>query len=286
MLRPVCLADPEGRLSRDVSKSRMPPLVTILMASYGRLHLLKSAVESALAQEYGNFEVLIIDDGSDEATKTWLRHSEMDHGRLRVLFQQHQGVAVARAFGVEEARGELICILDSDDTVVPHALKRLTDVFESRPDTTIVYTEINELRPTGAKIVRRFPRFSSARQMLRATFLRSRVPFKHSGTTFRRRDAIAIGSYDRRLPRKVDIDLYLKFLSAGHQPYLVREPLVNFRMHEDSLSINRMLGLRVWFQLIDRYGPRNPAMRGLLKAKRATAEFMKWFYIKMTGWRS
>lgn len=256
---------------------------TILLASYGRLGLLQSAVESALAQTYENYEVLIVDDGSDEATRAWLLAAEQQHARVRVVFQDHQGVAAARARGVLESRSDLICILDSDDTLAPNALRRLCEVFQAHPDTAIVYSDIREIRPNGTTSLRRYPQFDTAEQMLWATLLRPRVPFKHSGTTFRRSVALELGSYDPALPRKVDIDLYLKFLSAGHRPRLIPEPLVNFRMHKDSISLDRMLGLRVWFQLIDRYGPRNPVTRFGVKVIRAVSETLKRLYLEAIG---
>src|SRR3989338_2570367 len=96
------------------------PVVSIVMASYRRLSLLKSAVGSALAQDYSSYEVLVVDDGSDAETRAWLRSAQAGDSRLHVIFQEHLGVAEARARGVAEARGELVCILDSDDTLVPH----------------------------------------------------------------------------------------------------------------------------------------------------------------------
>jgi len=259
------------------------PYVTILMASYGRLPMLKQSVDSALSQQYSNFEILIVDDGSDDETRRWLRSIQQQHECLRVVFQGHQGVAVARAKGVTEAHGDLICILDSDDTLVPHALRRLTDKIKSHPGSVLVYTSINELRPGGAIRTQTYPVYHSARDMLWAVLMSPRVPFKHSGTLFHRKTAIELGSYDCSLPCKVDIDLYLKFLRAGYLPALVVEPLVNFRMHKDSVSRDRSLGLRVWFLLIDRYGPANWFIRSAIKIFRLFAENLKRLYMEIAG---
>lgn len=256
------------------------------MASFGRLPLLKESIGSALAQEYSDYEVLVVDDGSDEETRRWLCAAEKQHDRLRVVFQDHQGVAVARAKGVAEARGNLICILDSDDALVPHALRRLTEEFETHPEAVLVYTDITQLRPNGMRKVRKYPVFQTALGMVWATLLSPGVPFKHSGTTFRRSVAVELGSYDRSLPCKVDIDFFLKFLSAGYQPQLVSEPLVDFRMHKDSISRNRLQGLRAWFHLIDRYGPPNPALRLGFKTVRTVSETAKWFYMEFSGGRA
>jgi glycosyltransferase involved in cell wall biosynthesis len=257
--------------------------MSIVMASYQRLSLLKSAVGSALAQDYPHYEVLVVDDGSDEDTRAWLRAAEQRDIRLRIVFQEHQGIAAARARGVAEARGDLVCILDSDDMLVPTALRRMREEVERHPQAVLFHTGIKELRPGGAARVVAYPVFESARSMLWATLLRPRVPFKHSGTLFRRSTAIELGSYNRDLPCKVDIDLYLKFLRAGHRPQLIAEPLVEFRMHKNSVSRDRLLGVRVWFRLIECYGPRNPVLRFGLKLLRAVSEMLKALYLETRG---
>jgi hypothetical protein len=119
--------------------------------------------------------------------------------------------------------------------------------------------------------------------MIMATLLKPRVPFKHSGTLFRRQTALKLGSYDINLPCKVDVDLYLKFLKAGYLPEHVDQPLVDFRMHKNSLSINRLTGIRVWLYLINRYGPDNPVYRFLIKTVRVSAELLKRVYVEIHG---
>jgi len=274
---------PHIRQAHKYTRVRRCPPLTILMASYGRLSLLERSVASALAQDHPDFEVLVVDDGSDEETKKWLRSAQERHERLRVVFQNHRGVSPTRASGVTLACGELVCILDSDDILVPHAVRRLTDEFEERPEAVLVYSDIKEVLPNGGTSVRNYRSFQTAGGMLWATLLMPRLPFKHSGTTFRRHAALALGSYDSELPCKVDIDFYLKFLKAGHRLHLVPEPLVEFRRHKDSISRDRVLGLRVWFRLIDRYGPRNPVVRLGLKALKAVSEWSKLVYMEVVG---
>jgi glycosyltransferase involved in cell wall biosynthesis len=254
-----------------------------LLASYDRLALLKESVESALRQDFDDYEVLVIDDGSNQETRTWLAAAEAKYPQLRVVYGAHAGIGAARNTGVMEARSEFICILDSDDILVPYALQRLSDEFESNPALAICHCNIKEQQPNGISSVLCYPGYDRSQQMLRATLWRPRVPFKHSGTMFRRDIAIALGSYDPSLPSKIDIDFYLKFLSAGYKPQLVPEALVSFRMHKNSVSRNRLRGLRVWFQLIDRYGPPSLPIRLSFKLLRCGSEIFKWIYISIFG---
>ena len=185
---------------------------TVLMASHNRLSLLTESVASALSQDYESFEVLVIDDGSDEETRAWLEEAAEREPGLRVVFQKHSGVGEARARGVREARGEWVCILDSDDLLVPGGLSRLMREIEPDRETALVHTMIRQRLPHGARKVRRYRSFESPQRMIWATLLAPQLPFKHSGTLFRRTIALELGSYDPDFPCKVDIDLYLKNL--------------------------------------------------------------------------
>lgn len=267
---------------RPEERSVSEPMATILMASFDRLPLLKLSLDSALSQDYRNYEVLVVDDGSGPETRRWLERAEQAHERLRVLYQAHSGVAAARARGVANARGEIVCILDSDDLLVPAALMRLTGMLDLERGPVLAYCMVTEVRPNGSKHAIRYRDYGAPRQMIRAILLRPRLPFKHSGTTFFRSAALGLGSYDRELACKVDIDLYLKFLRAGYLPQLLPEPLVSFRMHKASVSHDRLRGVRTWFRLIDRYGPRSKVARAGIKGARAISEGFKWLYVQLT----
>ncbi len=259
------------------------PEVTILMASYGRLDFLKDAVNSALNQKYPNYQILIVDDGSAPEVVEWLQALESSEPCVKVVFQNHQGVAAARAKGLEQAETDLVCILDSDDRLAENALEILVAVMSRHSDIHLVFADIREIRPNGKAVVRSYCQYDSTRAMTMATLSKPRLPFKHSGSLFRRHTALALGSYDTNLPCKIDVDLYLKFLRAGYLPEHVDKALVEFRMHKNTVSIDRMTGIRVWIYLINRYGPVNPISRLIIKSIRVSAELSKHVYMKLEG---
>ena len=261
------------------------PSATISIASHNRLPLLQEAVASALAQSTASFEVLVVDDGSDPETRAWLEAEALRHDRLRVILQDHAGVARARQRGVDEARGEFVCILDSDDRIAPDGLQQILDVFDAFPDTDLVYTNNRHLLTNGETEDCRYPTYLSNDDMVRATFLRPRCPFKHSGTTFRRSVALELGGYDVDLPIKIDIAFFLKFLTGGKRLRLLEEPIVEFRMHADSMSSRRALGTKAYWLLIGRYGPSNRAKQVGYFAVRAFWEMTKGLYLRAKFWR-
>lgn len=242
--------------------------------------MLQEAICSALNQRFCSFEVLVVDDGSDSPTIDWLHAIERDWPQLRIVYRPNQGVAVARQNGLRAARGKLVCILDSDDSLVPHALERIVTAFKRDPDADLVYCNYRSWTGSQCRTIL-LPRYSNNEEMLRGTFSRPRVPFKHSGTTFRREVALDLGGYDVTLPAKVDVDLFLKFLATDRRLVLLDEPLVEFRFHPESISRKRWMGLQIWFKLIDRYGPACSFKRIGYKTVRFTAETGKSLYEKV-----
>jgi glycosyltransferase involved in cell wall biosynthesis len=252
---------------------------TILLAAYNRLELLQKSVESALAVDWPVFEVLVIDDGSEASTREWLDLMASQQPKLRVIHQENRGVAAARAHGVRAADLEFITILDSDDRLEADTLQRLDQAFEQDSSIDLIYGNIRQVYPDGHFKVRKFKSFANNRRMIWGTFLYPRVPFKHSGITYRSATALELGNYDESLPIKIDIDFMLKFMHRGRKlHHLGGAPLVSFHVHPEMMSRKRGRGIAVWFKMIDRYGPRNPLARGLAKLIRGSSESLKACY--------
>jgi len=91
----------------------MNPKVSVVIPTYNRSDKVRKGVESVLAQSFTDLEVIVVDDGSSDNTEQALKQAFGD--RIRYYFQPNQGVSVARNKGIEEARGEWIAFLDSDD---------------------------------------------------------------------------------------------------------------------------------------------------------------------------
>ena len=96
------------------------PLFSIILPTYNRLPLLQRAVDSVLAQEYGHWELIIIDDGSTDDTKSYI--VALNNNKIRHTYQENKGRSAARNLGIEQADGEYVCFLDSDDELLPSYL--------------------------------------------------------------------------------------------------------------------------------------------------------------------
>jgi len=198
------------------------------------------------------------------------------HDRLEYLKE-----AVASALAQRWPDFEVLVVDDGSgpETAGWLDLAARADLFAAHPDTDLVYCDHDQLLPDGKVEGSRYPEFASNAALLRATLLRPRVPFKHSGMTYARDVALALGSYDTRIGIKVDVDFFLRFVVAGKRiRHLPGGPAVSFRTHNESMSRKRGKGIRAWWTIIDRYGPKNPLLRLAFKAVRTTWELLKAVY--------
>jgi glycosyltransferase involved in cell wall biosynthesis len=207
------------------------PKVSVIIPTYNRAYFLKEAIESVLKQTYPHFELLIIDDGSEDETATVV--SRYQDKRIRYLFIPHQGVSKARNVGIKEARAKLIAFLDSDDLWLPKKLELQVKFFQNRPDALICQTEeiwIRYGRRVNPKKYHKKPSGMIFKESLR------RCLISPSAVMMRRELFERVGLFDESMPACEDYDLWLR-VTARYPVYLLPEPLVIKRGgHSDQLS--------------------------------------------------
>src|SRR6202030_3427370 len=98
----------------------MSPRVTVLMPVFNRQRFVDEAIQSAIAQDFGDFELLIVDDGSTDSTPEMLRAWAQRDARIVVITSpENQGIPAALNVGLDHARSPYIARLDSDDIMMP-----------------------------------------------------------------------------------------------------------------------------------------------------------------------
>ena len=117
------------------------PLVSIIIPAYNIERYIVDAVESALAQTYHPFEVIVTDDGSTDGTKALLE-PYIAAGRVRYVYQENKGIAGARNTAIRNAKGEYIALLDGDDMFLPEKIARQVAHMEANPECDISYCGI------------------------------------------------------------------------------------------------------------------------------------------------
>ncbi|MDZ4078812.1 MULTISPECIES: glycosyltransferase family 2 protein [Hydrocarboniphaga] len=111
-----------------------PPLFTVLIPTYNRAHLVTRALNSVAAQEFSDFEIVVVDDGSSDGTLGEVRRWSQRTGLpVTSIWKPNGGAHSAYNLGVRQARGEYIVVLGSDDQLLPDALRKMADAWASIP---------------------------------------------------------------------------------------------------------------------------------------------------------
>ena len=132
------------------------PAVTVIIPTYNRAGLIARSAGSVLAQDFGDFELLVVDDGSTDNIAGAV--AALGDSRVRLIRQpRNMGVSAARNRGLREARGESVAFLDSDDEWLPGKLARQVERLRGLPDdVALVYTAVENLyegKPDGRRDV-------------------------------------------------------------------------------------------------------------------------------------
>ena len=204
--------------------------ISVVIPTHQRAALLPRALSSVYAQTLPAFEVILVDDGSTDATR---RLVQSDYPGCRYLYQENLGVSSARNLGIAAAQGEWIAFLDSDDQWLPGKLAAQSQLFASLPEYRICHTEeiwirdgrrVNPMKKhakTGGRIFRRC------------------LPLcviSPSSVLIERSLLYEVGLFDQSLPACEDYDLWLR-VCAEHPVAFVEQPqIIKHGGHADQLS--------------------------------------------------
>ena len=111
--------------------------ISVIIPTFNRRKTLRRAIESVRNQSLSPFEILIIDDGSNDGTKEWVKESFQD---IKYIYQNNQGVSSARNKGIKYAYGDWIAFLDSDDEWLPSKLYEQVKAIGSNPEIKFFHT--------------------------------------------------------------------------------------------------------------------------------------------------
>lgn len=189
------------------------PLVSVILPTFNRSEYIEKAIKSVLTQTYKNIELIIVNDGSDDATSVVVSRYKEDARIKELLHKRNLGLARSLNGGIWVAGGKYIARIDDDDFW--HDLEKLEKqvlFLEENRDYIIAGGGIIKIGKDGDEIERHlFPeRDEDIRKMLLKT-----NPFVHASVMFRKELWEMVGGYDESLDYCQDWDLWMKFGSLG-----------------------------------------------------------------------
>ncbi len=205
------------------------PKVSVIIPVYNRARLIGKAIQSVLNQSYREFEIVVINDGSIDATESVIKKYQKSDKRIHyICHEKNKGAAAARNTGVKNATGEYIAFQDSDDEWLPEKLEKQLAVFRNAsPEVGIVYSDMWAVTEKGKKY------FYSSRIMSG-----NRIKYREAlgygvmnigiGTALIRRECFdKVGMFDEKLPRFIDLEFFIR-LSKYYYFCRIAEPLVKY----------------------------------------------------------
>ena len=208
------------------------PVVSVIIPTYNRAHYLGTAIESVFNQTFQEFELIVVDDGSIDETRTLL--DAIDDKRLIRLFREHKGISAAMNSGILVARGDYVARLDSDDVWMPEMLEMGAGILNSRPEVGLVYGKAQQmdrnenLQPNIRGNLPRFQR-ETLKSMLYGDFT------CNIAILVRRECFDRVGLYDESMRTSEDWDMWLRV--ARHYEFaFVDQILARFRVHEGNTT--------------------------------------------------
>jgi len=209
------------------------PFFSIIIPTYNSYDKLLRSIRSVENQTYENFEIIVVDDGSTDGTKTKI---EKEHfKKLRYLYKSNGGPASARNFGIREARGEYVCFLDADDEFMP---QKLSFFYEScKKGELFICSDalyINEINNTSWLFSNKV---SKKHKFCFNTLLR--YNFIVTSTTCLKKTLFEEISYfeESRKMFVEDYDLWLK-IAKKHSIKYIDKPLSKYYIHQSNTSKN------------------------------------------------
>ncbi len=208
------------------------PLVSVIIPAYNQAHYLGEAIRSALSQTNPHLEVLVIDDGSTDATAQVA--AQFRDERVQYFFQNNAGLPAARNHGLREAQGEWITFLDSDDQFLPEKLALLGQELERDPALGFVAGQAQLMDQHGQRIDRPF----ETRLSSQPADLLLGNPFHVGSVLLRRQWFEQVGFFEESLRSYEDWDYWLRLALAGCPMRVIDQPVSLYRFHTAQMTRN------------------------------------------------
>jgi glycosyltransferase involved in cell wall biosynthesis len=228
------------------------PKVSVVIPTRNRSHFLKAAIQSVLNQTFQDFEVIVVDDASMDRTGEVVQ--SFTDPRIRYIrHETNKGQGVTRNDGINRASGEDVALLDDDDEWLPEKLEKQVRLLDSSPSKVgLIYTGFYRVEGSSKRIINEaipHKRGQAFEELCLKNWMGT-----CSTVLIRRVCFEKIGLFDEELASGADYDMWLRISKEFEIDY-IREPLVYYTVHGDSISTNHESMVRGLEGLLRKHAP-------------------------------
>jgi hypothetical protein len=227
------------------------PRVSVLLTAYNYASLVGAAIESAALSDFADYELVIVDDASSDGSGNAIRESlaRAPWVKAKLITRRHNGgLAQARNLGAEAAAGDLLFVLDADNTIYPHALGRLVEAMDASPAAAFAYGIIEQFSVDGPHSLMSYLGWDP-RRLRYGNFIDAMAMVRRSAL-------LEAGGYatDPRLYGWEDFALWCAFADRGWAGVRVPEIVARYRLALHSMiSVTNIDASAAWSLLLDRF---------------------------------
>lgn len=237
----------------------MNPLISIVIPTFNREHLILDAIETCVLQTYRPLEIVVVDDGSTDRTvgfvQNWSNGSSYKDVTLKIVKQENKGGNVARNNGIKNATGEFIAFLDSDDIWNTTKLEKQYECIIQANTIGGVYCGLRQVEVESGRVI------SDDKRNYTEGFILSHLLIKDvtaptSAFLIRKKVLDEVGGFDKTLQARQDWDMWIR-LAVKYEIRAVHENLMDLRHHKGTRTasdphkeINAYIKIRQKYQYI------------------------------------
>ena len=215
-------------------KSKMNPLISIVIPTYNRAHLILEALETCVLQSYRPLEIIVVDDGSTDRTvgsvQDWSKGSSHKEVTLKIVKQENKGGNAARNNGIKNATGEFIAFLDSDDLWNTTKLKKQYALISQSDTIGGVYCGLRQVEVESGKVISDDKRDYTEGFILSQLLVKD-VTAPTSAYLIRKKVFDELGGFDETLQARQDWDMWIR-LADKYEIRAVTQNLMDLRHHK------------------------------------------------------
>lgn len=206
------------------------PIVSVIIPTYNSGQYLCEAIDSVFEQTYHNFEILVIDDGSEDNTPELVG---LYGDRVQYMRQENAGPSRARNRGILASKGSYTAFLDADDIWLPRKLEKQIELLRKAPDAALIYSGFTKFDIESDEEVSVLPENISPKNMFDRLLADTIICL--STVVIRTLILKEIGGFEESLKTAEDTHLYLR-IARNHKLAAIPEILVRRRKHKNNLS--------------------------------------------------
>lgn len=234
------------------------PKISINIPCFNSEKFIKETLESVLKQTFKDFEIVIMDDGSDDNTKDII--CSFNDSRIRYFYKNNEGLSITRNRAIHASSGEYIAFLDHDDLWLPQKLEKQLNIFQINQNIGLVFSDAYILKNGARQKASYFERCQPKKGFIFEDLLFESSNFIPLSSVVTRKEVFEkIGFFNPAFKLGEELELFLR--ASQHYAFdYADEPLITYRLHEGNFSRNKEIFVREVFDILNFWQEKNPGV--------------------------